>query len=581
MLTLPGHGFYAFRLSTDAPVPEWHEEKLASRELPVLVLVEGLRTFFDDQSTAKGVRQMIASRTREQLQRQVLLPHLLNRRWFAAKGQRITRIEIIDEGEWTTSEGSWLLTFLEVQIADAPSQLYFLPLGAAWEERGADPLQQYGPWTLARVRQKEKMGILYGAFGDARFCRALARAMGDPKEMPFADGRLRFASTSAYAQFADGINEDVKHPSLEQSNTGVMFGNKLYLKGYRRLRTGINPEVEVGRFLTETSPFPNVAPVLGWIEYVRADGEVVALALLQPYVENQGSAWTLTQDYLQRITQRLFTPVEAPAETPAQDVQLHGFFLAMAHRLGQRVGELHAAFAKPADDPAFAPEPVSADEVAQWVQRIHDDAGTTLDLLSHQLECLPEAQREPAEALLAHGATLLERLQRTVLKAPDFVKTRYHGDLHLGQVLLTGQDFLIVDFEGEPARPLQERRAKHSPLRDVAGMLRSLDYAAALAVQNNHEQPAEKRGAVEKAIRTWQAESTQAFVAGYRQASADLPSLPHDAQTWQQLLELFLIEKALYELRYEINMRPDWVGVPLRGLLALVQTRAVDAGDAG
>ena len=581
MLTLPGHGFYAFRLAADAPVPEWHEEKLPSQELPVLVLVEGLRTFFDDASTAKSVRQMIASRTREQLQRQVLLPHLMNRRWFAAKGERITRLEIIDEGEWITPEGSWLLTFLEVKIADAPSQLYLLPLGAAWEERGSDPVRQYGPWVLARVRQKEKMGVLYSAFGDARFCRALARAMGEPNEMPFADGRLRFACTSAYAQFAEGINEEVKHPSLDQSNTGVMFGNKLYLKGYRRLQTGINPEVEVGRFLTEVSPYPNTAPVLGWIEYVRADGEVVALALLQQYVENQGSAWSLTQDYLQRMTQRLFTPAESPPENAAREVELHGFFLAGAHRLGQRVGELHAAFARPADDPAFAPEPVGADEVAQWVQRVYEDAEATLRLLSQQRDRLPEAQGAAAEELLLHGPTLLERVRRTQVKAPNFMKTRYHGDLHLGQVLLTGQDFLIVDFEGEPARPLTERRAKHSPLRDVAGMVRSLDYAAALAVENNHEQPEEKRVAIEKALRAWQEETTQAFLSGYRQANVDLPSLPRDAQTWQKLLELFLIEKALYELRYEINMRPDWVGVPLHGLMALVRTRLVDAGDVG
>jgi maltose alpha-D-glucosyltransferase/alpha-amylase len=581
MLTLPGHGFYAFRLSADAPVPEWHEEKLPSQELPVLVLLEGLRTFFDDVSTAKSVRQMIASRTREQLERQVLVPHLLKRRWFAAKGERITRIEIIDEGEWTTPEGGWLLTFLEVKIADAPSQLYFLPLGAAWEERGSDPLHQYGPWTLARVRQKEKMGILYDAFGDARFCRALARAMGEPNEMRFADGRLRFGCSSAYAQLADGINEEVKHPSLEQSNTGVMFGTKLYLKGYRRLQTGINPEVEVGRFLTEVSPFPNIAPVLGWVEYVRPDGELMALALLQQYVENQGSAWSLTHDYLQRLTQRLFTPVEAATENAQHEVEQHGFFLAGAQRLGQRIGEMHRAFAKPTDDLAFAPEPVSAEETAQWVQRIYRDAGATLDLLSQQLDRLREPQRRTAEELLARGATLLERLQRTTLKTPDFVKTRYHGDLHLGQVLLTGQDFLIVDFEGEPARPLSERRAKGSPLRDVAGMIRSIDYAAALGLEDNDEQPAEKRAAIEKAIHTWQAECTQAFLAGYRAASAELPSLPHDPQMWQQLLELFLIEKALYELRYEINMRPDWVGVPLRGLLALVSERAVDTADAG
>jgi len=581
MLTLPGHGFYAFRLAADAPVPEWHEEKLPSQELPVLVLVEGLRTFFDDASTAKSVRQMIASRTREQLQRQVLLPHLMNRRWFAAKGERITRLEIIDEGEWTTPEGSWLLTFLEVKIADAPSQLYLLPLGAAWEERGSDPLRQFGPWVLARVRQKEKMGILYSAFGDARFCCALARAMGENTEMPFADGHLRFACTSAYTQFAEGINEEVKHPSLDQSNTGIMFGNKLYLKGYRRLQPGINPEVEVGRFLTEISPYANTAPVLGWIEYVQADGEVVALALLQQYVENQGSAWSLTQDYLQRMTQRLFTPTESPPENAAREVELHGFFLAGAHRLGQRVGELHAAFARPSDDPAFAPERVEAAEVAQWAKRVYDDTEATLRLLSQQRDRLPERQRAAAEELLLHGPTLLERVRRTQVKAPDFMKTRYHGDLHLGQVLLTGHDFLIVDFEGEPARPLAERRMKHSPLRDVAGMVRSLDYAAALAVENNHEQPEEKRAAIEKAVRAWQEETTQAFLSGYRQASVDLPSLPKDAQTWQQLLELFLVEKALYELRYEINLRPDWVGVPLRGLMALVRTRVVDAGDVG
>jgi maltose alpha-D-glucosyltransferase/alpha-amylase len=581
MLTLPGHGFYAFRLAIDAPVPEWHEEKLATQELPVLVLVEGLRTFFDDASTAKSVRQMIASRTRDQLQRQVLLPHLMTQRWFAAKGERITRIEIIGEGEWTTPEGSWLLCFLEVQIADAPSQLYFLPLGAAWEERGVDPLHQHGAWALARVRQKEKMGILFSAFGDPRFARALARAMGEAKEMPFADGRLRFSCTSAYAQHAEGISEDVKHPSLDQSNTGLMFGTKLYLKGYRRLHPGINPEVEVGRFLTEVSPYPNTAPMLGWIEYVRPDGEVVALALLQQYVENQGSAWSLTQDYLQRVTQRLFTPGENAPESAQREVESHSVFLVGAHRLGQRLGELHRAFAKPTDDPAFSPEPATAQQVEQWIQRVQRDAEDTLALLTQQRDRLPEDQRACAEDLLAHGPTLLERLRRTHIREPQFMCTRYHGDLHLGQVLLTGQDFLIVDFEGEPARPLAERRTKHSPLRDVAGMLRSIDYAAAVAIDSNREQPEEKRGAIEKALRAWQEESTRAFLAGYREAAADLPSLPKDEQTRQELLELFLIEKALYELRYEINMRPHWVGVPLRGLISLVRTRGVEAEDVG
>jgi maltose alpha-D-glucosyltransferase/alpha-amylase len=176
---------------------------------------------------------------------------------------------------------------------------------------------------------------------------------------------------------------------------------------------------------------------------------------------------------------------------------------------------------------------------------------------------------------------LLERLQRTVIGHPDFLKTRYHGDLHLGQVLLTGQDFLIIDFEGEPARPLPERRAKHSPLRDVAGMLRSLDYAAAMALEANREQPQEKRVAIENLLHGWKVEASQAFLQGYRDATREVPSLPRDEQAWQELLELFVIEKALYELRYEINMRPDWVGVPIRGLLDIARSGAISEADAG
>jgi len=321
--------------------------------------------------------------------------------------------------------------------------------------------------------------------------------------------------------------------------------------------------------------------VLGWVEYLRPDGEIVALALLQQFVENQSSAWSLTQDYLQRVTQRLFSPAEAASESATPSPDLHSLFLVGARRLGQRLAELHAAFAVPVSDPAFAPEPATAERVNAWVEHVHNEAEGTLRLLSQQLDRLPEAHRALAQEVLALGPTLLERLQRTHIHSPQFICTRYHGDLHLGQVLLTGQDFLIVDFEGEPARSLAQRRAKHSPLRDVAGMVRSLDYAAAVASDSNREQPDEKRVAIEKAMRSWQDETTQAFLAGYRDAAAGLASLPSDASTWQELLELFLIEKALYELRYEINMRPDWVSVPLRGLAALVRSRGVEAADVG
>ncbi len=568
LLTLPAYGYFGFALSLEAPAPEWHEEKLSHRELPVLVLVEGLRTFSQPKGEAKDIKRLIASHTREQLQQEVLLPYLSTKRWFAAKGHPVKRIELVEEGEWTSPEGSWLLAFLEVECEDIPIQSYFLPLAIAWEEKGEDPLHQFGARTLARVRQKERMGILYGAFGDPRFCRALAQAMGTNTELPFANGRLKFSSTSAYSFHAAAIDEPVHHPALDQSNTGVFFGNKLYLKGYRKLSEGISPELEIGRFLTDVIPFPHIAPVLGAVEYLRNDGTRVTLALLQQYVENQGSAWTFTVDYLERQTQNLSAGTEL-AESERLVENPHGMYLALAQTLGRRVGELHQVFARTSGDPAFDPEPATPEDYRRWVQRVREDVGCSLDSLENRRSQLPEAVRPPVEALLGRRLAMLAWLDRISFRGLALAKTRYHGDLHLGQVLLSQNDFIFIDFEGEPARPLVERRAKHSPLRDVAGMVRSFSYAAAAAVSYQAELPEERRQILEAAISAWENQAVDAFLTGYRGATRDCPSVPADAGHWQQLLKLFLLEKALYELRYEMDIRPDWVAIPVRGLLAL------------
>jgi maltose alpha-D-glucosyltransferase/alpha-amylase len=568
LFTLPAYGYYGFVLSPEAPVPEWHEEKLPHRELPVLVLLEGLRTFFQAKGGAKDIKRLIASRTREQLQGEVLLPYMSTKRWFAAKGHPVKRIEMVDEGEWTTPEGSWLLAFLEVECEGIPIQTYFLPLAIAWEEKGEDPLHKFGAWTLARVRQKERMGILYGAFGDPRFCRALARAMGNNAEVPFAHGRLKFTCTSVYSLHAAAIDEPVHHPALDQSHTGVFFGNKLYLKGYRRLSEGVSPELEIGRFLTDVSPFPHIAPVLGAVEYLRNDGTIITLALLQQYVENQGSAWTFTVDYLERLTQTLSAGTELP-EPERRVENPHGMYLALVDTLGRRVGELHQAFARTSGDPAFDPEPATLEDYRHWVQQVCEDVVRTLDALEERRAQLPEAVRPPVEALLERRLSMLDWLDELSLEGLALAKTRYHGDLHLGQVLLRQSDFVFIDFEGEPARPLAERRAKHSPLRDVAGMVRSFNYAAAAAIGHQAEQPQEKHQAIEAAIGEWENQAVEAFLAGYRGVTRDCPSVPADAGYWRRLLELFILEKALYELRYEMDNRPDWVGIPVRGLLAL------------
>jgi maltose alpha-D-glucosyltransferase/alpha-amylase len=567
MLTLPGHGYFAFRLATEARPPGWHEQRLPMRKLPILVLAESWRTFFTQAEAARDIRGLIRNATQSRLRDEILLPYLMERRWFAAKGRRIADVRLGESTEWITAEGGWLVSFLDVTLEDGPPQRYFFPLSIAWETRGYDPLETLGGVSFARVRYKDRVGAVYGAFANPAFPRALVRAMGEGRDMPFGRGVLRFSATARYPDLARWIGEEVRVPAMEQSNTGIYFGNKLYLKGYRRVEAGINPEVEVGRFLTEVSPYPNIAEVGGVVELVEADGAATALVLLQRFVENQGDAWSYTLDYLQRT---VAAPVHEPQ--PAEEQAANGmpfeFYATQAQTLGERIGALHRAFALASGDPAFDPEPVSAGEIAGWRETVAADLGRTLEMLAQRV--LSEALAGDAQRLVRARSALEARIRADTAPCPGLVKTRYHGDLHLGQVLRVQADFVIIDFEGEPARTLAERRRKHSPLRDVAGMMRSFSYAAETAHARLVADHAERAEPLRECVDAWESAARQAFLAGYRTSSAGVASVPPSPDALDQLVELFVIEKALYELRYELDNRPDWVGIPIRGLLRLV-----------
>jgi len=279
----------------------------------------------------------------------------------------------------------------------------------------------------------------------------------------------------------------VRVPSLEQSNTAVFFGNRLFLKGYRRMREGVNPELELGRFLTEASPFPHIAPVLGAVEYVEGGSE-----------------------------------------------------------------------------------PVTAEDLEQWKRSIAAEMDATFRELDAARAKLPAEAAARAATLLERREALERRVRGTRVELDGLVKTRYHGDLHLGQVLVVQDDFTIVDFEGEPERPVAERRAKHCVLRDVAGMLRSFSYAAhAARLRRAAGEPATEAGA--QALADWEAGAAHHFMQGYGKAAEGLASLPANAEALEGLLELFVVEKALYELRYESANRPDWIEIPLAGLLEIAQ----------
>ncbi len=570
LLTLPGHGFYWFRLATDVPEPGWHQELLPPAQLPLLVLFEGWRTLFLEMlEPSEEVRRLLAGKVRLQLEREILPVYLAGQRWFAAKGEKIEQLRLLEQMEWIGTQGNWLLALAQVRLADGTEQLYFLPLSLAWGDIDEESIRPLLRWTLARVRRGSRMGILFDAFADEIFCRTMMQAMGENREFSIGDRRLRFCSTSAFPQLAgtEGAEWPVHRLGVEQSNTSVILGERMVLKGLRHLYEGINPELEMGRFLTEVAHFPNIAPLVGALEYYRADGTPMTLALLQGFISNQGDGWAYTLAYLERFLDNAF--VELAVSEAAENV--HALYLGLIRTLGLRTGQLHQALTLTTGNPAFDPEPTEPQDLSAWARQIETDLDHTLQMLNGCLERLPEDLRPEAEQLLAARDELYRRLSALIPMRVDAMKTRYHGDFHLGQVLVVENDLVIVDFEGEPARPLAERRIKHSPLRDVGGMLRSFNYAADVALQHETAKRPEMAAILAPLARDWERLAAESFLAGYREGVEGCPCYPADPSQAEALLKLFTLEKALYELRYEMDNRPDWVGTPLRGIARLLE----------
>ncbi len=571
LLTLAAYGFYWFSLTTDVVAPSWHVETLPAEDRPVLVLFDGWNSLFRDQVVPWRIGLAVKART--QFENDTLPRHIESQRWYGSKGATLQRARLVDHAVWNDAPdagfgkpGGWLLPLLEL---DGPPEAstYFVPLSLAWEdakgEGDEDRYKALGAAAVARIRQQADVGVMGDAFADERFCRAAIAAIGKGRELRMANGTMHFAPTSAFDELA-GPNldaEPVGRPKAQSSNSIVTIGERLFLKGYRRLRHGTNPEFEVGRFLTEVAKFPNCVPVAGRVEYRGTDGGATTLMVLQAYVPNQGDGWDYTQGYLQRYLEMRRTSAES---VPAD---VHGGYLALAETLGRRTGELHGAFAMPTRDPGFQSEPLTAADATIYRDHALSEARSTFTLLEAALPNLDASLQAEARAVIAAQRSLTTRIERFAASPGRSLKTRIHGDYHLAQVLLAKNDFVITDFEGEPGRSFDERRARQSPLRDVAGMLRSFSYAAAAALRTVAP-AADERAALAPLAAEWERAARAAFLHGYGQAVAGGP-VYDDFSALQGLLSLFELEKALYELRYELGNRPDWVGIPLAGIVAL------------
>jgi maltose alpha-D-glucosyltransferase/alpha-amylase len=562
LLTLPGHNYYWFKLSIGEPAPAWHQESLPPEDTPTLVLFEGWRSFFRDR--AVPWRSAMVEQVRKQLEADALPRFVAAQRWYGGKGKVVQRVVISDYAELVAEGYKWLVTLSRIEAAVSEPLICFLPLALAWENGDEERLHALSPTTIAKVRQQSHIGIIGDAFADAAFCRAVVQATSLGQSLSCELGVICFLPTATFAAMDRQTYTQfpVHPPATLGSNTAVILGEQLFLKGYRHLQIGTHPEFEIGRFLTDVAHFPNTAPVFGVVEYQGKDGNNITLALLQGYVENQGDGWSYTLDYLGRFLEEYRTIIEP--EKPAAET--HSAYLILISTLGQRTGELHAALSQVTGNKAFDPEPVSDTELADWVSHVQTEATATLDQLEHRLMGLGETIQNTAKTLLAQRNTLAERLNNCISGQLKAVKTRYHGDYHLGQVLVTQNDFVITDFEGEPVRPFSERCYKHSPLRDVAGMLRSFNYAADTAL-------AEQSTDLEKfkpLLRAWEAEVVRNFLTAYDKAAHGSGLLATDPSQ-RGLLDLFLLEKALYELCYELDDRPDWVAIPLHSILSLLQ----------
>jgi maltose alpha-D-glucosyltransferase/alpha-amylase len=563
LLTLPAHGFYWFRLATDVEQPRWHEEYTVREDLPVLVLFDGWNSFFRDHVVPWRIG--LTQKVREQLESEVLPGYIETQRWYAGKGEKIARAAMTDHVLFRREGRSWLIGLFDA--VGTHRARYFLPLALAWEDTEEERVRALAGATIAKVRQQANVGVLADAFADEAFCRALVEAIGARVRLATAQGQLQFNPTRAFAALAgDRPGDLVFSPGRGQSsNTTASLGDRLFIKAYRHLGPGLNPELEMGRFLTDVARFAHCVPMAGAVEYVSSEG-TLTLALLQAYVPNQGDGWTRTLDYLERFLDEQRVAVEPPS------ADLHAAYRELARTLGRRTAELHLALSMVSGDPAFDPEPIPPGEFAAWTGRTHEETVGIFSLLAERLPQLPAATSAAAQRLLEHRWTILSRIDALAASHASGVRIRCHGDYHLAQVLLTNNDFVIIDFEGEPTRPLAERRKKHSPLRDVASMLRSFNYARSAAVMRVSAERPEDLPKLEPLAGQWEREVREAFLRGYEDAAAGGALFPSFAAA-RPMLELFELEKALYELRYELSNRPDWVGVPLAGLLAMAANR--------
>ncbi|HZF49245.1 MAG TPA: 1,4-alpha-glucan branching protein GlgB [Polyangiaceae bacterium] len=531
-----------------------------------------------------SVNDLLAPERREDLA-VLLLKYATERRWFRSKA-RARRSATIDDilpvsagGE----EGFCFIALLRIEYREGAPETYVLPVAVVSDARAAE-IQQASPHAVIGSLGMEQSSLVDG-LATEELASTLLQSIREGRVLKGEAGEIVGAPLDWLNTFpaAEGITPRLS--SAEQTNTSIFFGDVLFLKVFRAVEEGPNADYEISRFLTERRGFTGSGRVAGGLEYRRSGRAPATLGMLQEFVKNQGDAWSFTLSQLDSFLDRALSsgavrggppsmPTGSPfdwagQEPPAPIHDLAGHFLPLARKLGERTAELHKALADGGGEAAFEPEPLTRADRESLVRGAETLLTRNFGMLRRHEGRIPGGARQLVAELLGREGEVRSKLTAVAEGGEGALRTRCHGDYHLGQVLFTGSDFLIIDFEGEPGRPLAERREKSSPMRDVAGMLRSFHYAGAAAIRSAQLGAADARD-LEPWAEAWTAWASAAYMAGYMSVAGDAAFIPKSTDDARRLLEFFILDKCVYEIGYELNNRPDWIEIPLRGLARLV-----------
>jgi maltose alpha-D-glucosyltransferase/alpha-amylase len=576
LLTLGPHAFFWFALQPERRAEPRGRAESSEARLPEL-------------QAQGGWRVLLAPPGRSALEA-ALATYLPARRWFAGKARRIKTVRVVDVLH-LPQPGSAEILLVRVEYTQGEADLYMLPVGCAM---GEDAVRVRGEFPYAAIahvatRDGAQPGLLHDVLVDRGVCAALLEMIVRRRRLKGTSGEIIATRTQGLAPPADAAPSTL---SVEQSNTSIRYGDRFILKVFRRVGEGVNPDLEIGRFLTKRG-FPHVPPVAGALEYRTGRGEPMTLAILQGFVANQGDGWRHALHFLGGYFEQALVAHAAPRDVPVPEtstleladeepprlaLEMMASYLEAARHLGQRTAELHVALASEEGGPPFAPEPYTPLHQRSVYQSQRSLTRRTLQLLRERAPTLPGDASKEATQVLDLEPELVRRFRTVLDRRITALRIRCHGDYHLGQVLWTGKDIVIIDFEGEPDRPIGERRIKRSPLHDVAGMLRSFHYAVHAAL---FEQEAsglhspEAMDGLDRWAQFWYAWVGARFLRGYLDAATPGRFLPRTQPELGALLDASLLEKAVYEVGYELNNRPEWVRIPLRGILRLMRAHTL------